>query len=148
MLDQAEKRAVEQNLAQMNQESEDNLAKMKQNLANMKQASEDELVEPKKERNGLIEEVAMLKDCQKHEEEMTQLRMHIWEKEREKLKEEKKKLEFCLYDLLKASDVHKDRKGSSKSWMNKCELYMQFCADLVAIFGAIFFWHLPSCTIL
>jgi hypothetical protein len=38
------------------------------------------------------------------------------------LKEEKKKLEFCLYDLFKASDVHKDKlKGSSKSWMNKYE---------------------------
>jgi hypothetical protein len=48
----------------MNQESEDDLAKMKQNLANMKQESEDELAKPKKEMNALMEEVAMLKDYQ------------------------------------------------------------------------------------
>jgi ElaB/YqjD/DUF883 family membrane-anchored ribosome-binding protein len=47
MLDQAEKRAVEQNLAKMKQKSEDELAKMKQNLTNMKKASEDELAKMK-----------------------------------------------------------------------------------------------------
>jgi hypothetical protein len=45
---------------------------------------------------------------------MTKLRMDNWDKEREKLKEEKKKLEFCLYDLFKASDVHNVHKDKLK----------------------------------
>jgi hypothetical protein len=65
---------------------------MKQNFANMKQGSEDELAELKKERNGLMEEDAMLMDCQKHEEEMTKLRMHNWDKKRDKFKDVRSKI--------------------------------------------------------
>jgi hypothetical protein len=66
------------------------------------------LGEIRRQRNVLMEELGLLKDCQKHEE-MTKLERDNWDKEREKLKEEKKKIEYMLYDLLKASEGNKEK---------------------------------------
>jgi hypothetical protein len=69
MMDRAEKRAVEVNLAKMKEEEE-----------------KVELLQIKRHRNVLLEEVAQLKDFHKHEEEKTKLRMEQWDKESEDLK--------------------------------------------------------------
>jgi hypothetical protein len=57
----------------------------------------------------LIEELTLLKTCQKHEEEKKKLGRDKWDNEREKLKEEKKNIEYMLYDLLKASEGNKEK---------------------------------------
>jgi hypothetical protein len=44
-------------------------------------------------------ELAILQDSKKYDEEMVVLRRKNWEKEKENLKEEKKKLEYTLHDL-------------------------------------------------
>jgi hypothetical protein len=72
MMDEAEKRALENNLLKM------------------KEKEEDELAEIKRQRNVPMEELALLKQSEKHEEEMTKPRKDKWENERENLKEEKK----------------------------------------------------------
>jgi hypothetical protein len=57
----------------------------------------------------LIEELTLLKACQKHEEEMTKLGKDKWDNKTEKLKEEKKNIEYMLYDFLKASEGNKEK---------------------------------------
>jgi Mg2+ and Co2+ transporter CorA len=64
MMDEAGKRAVEKNLLKM------------------KEKEDDELAEIKRQRNVLMEELALLKQSQKHIEEMAKLRKDKWEKER------------------------------------------------------------------
>jgi hypothetical protein len=69
-----------------------------------------------------MEELALLKPSQKHEEGMTKLRKNKWEKEREKVKEEKKKTEYYVYELLKASEANKQKLQSMKTILDKlCE---------------------------
>jgi hypothetical protein len=82
MMDRADKRAFEVNLSKMKEEEE-----------------KAELLQIKRHRNVLLEEVAQLKDFQKHEEEKTKLRMEQWDKEREDLKEQKRKLEYQFLEL-------------------------------------------------
>jgi hypothetical protein len=60
---------------------------LEKNLAKMKETSEDKLCEIKRQRNVLTEDLDLLKDCQKHEKEMSKPRRDKWDKEREKLKE-------------------------------------------------------------
>jgi hypothetical protein len=99
MMDRAEKRAVEVNLAKMKEE--------------------EEKAEFQKHRNMLLEEVAQLKDFQKHEEEKTKLRMEQWDKEREDLKEQKRKLEYQFLELFNANDVNKDKLRRMKQIMDE-----------------------------
>jgi hypothetical protein len=104
MMDEAEKRAVEKNLLKM------------------KQLENDEFAEIKRQRDVLMEELALLKQSQRHEEEMNKLRKTKWEKEMEKLKEEKKKAEYYVYELLKAGEANKQKLQSMKTILDKlCE---------------------------
>ena len=91
-MDEAEKRAVEENLAR----SKDNTA-----------TAEKELGE--KERKQLKNEVDMLKQVQKTQTEIMKVRQKKWDDEREAMKEEKRKLEYMLYDMIKVSDANKDK---------------------------------------
>jgi hypothetical protein len=104
MMDAAEKTAVEKNLLKM------------------KEKEGDELAEMKRQRNVLMEEMALLKQNQKQQEEMTKLRNDKWEKERQKLKEEKKKAEYYAYELLKAGEAKKQKLQSIKKVLDElCE---------------------------
>jgi hypothetical protein len=104
MMDEAEKRAVEKNLLKM------------------KQSEDDEFAEMKRQRDVLMEELALLKQSQKHEEEMNKPRKTKWEKEMEKLKEENKKAEYYVYELLKAGEANKQKLQSMKTILDKlCE---------------------------
>jgi hypothetical protein len=102
MMDRAEKRAVEVNLAKMKEEEE-----------------KAELLQIKRHRNVLLEEVAQLKDFQKHEEEKTKLRMEQRDKEREDLKEQKRKLDYQFLELFNANDVNKDKLRRMKQIMDE-----------------------------
>jgi hypothetical protein len=102
MMDRAEKRAVEVNLAKMKEEEE-----------------KAELLSIKMHRNVLLEEVALLKDFQKHEEEKTKERMEQWDKEREDLKEQKRKLEYQFLELFNENDVNKDKLRRMKQIMDE-----------------------------
>jgi Mg2+ and Co2+ transporter CorA len=104
MMDAAEKTAVEKNLLKM------------------KEKEGDELAEMKRQRNVLMEEMALLKQNQKQQEEMTKLRNDKWEKETQKLKEEKKKAEYYAYELLKAGEAKKQKLQSIKKVLDElCE---------------------------
>jgi hypothetical protein len=104
MMDAAEKTAVEKNLLKM------------------KEKEGDELAEMKRQRNVLMEEMALLKQNQKQQEEMSKLRNDKWEKERQKLKEEKKKAEYYAYELLKAGEAKKQKLQSIKKALDElCE---------------------------
>ena len=99
-------------------------------LEYLKTKHEEQLARVERERNMLMNEVLMLKQVQKRDVECQQMHKKLWEdameiqksenesmnlerqkwqQEREVLKEEKKKLEYMLFDLLKASDGNKDK---------------------------------------
>jgi hypothetical protein len=63
--------------------------------------------------------VALLNDFQKHEEENTKLRMEQWDKEREDLKELKRKIEYQFLELFNANDVNKDKLRRMKQIMDE-----------------------------
>jgi hypothetical protein len=53
---------------------------------------------------------------------MTKLRRDKWEKEREKVKEEKKKTEYYVYELLKVGEANKQKLQSMKKILDElCE---------------------------
>lgn len=84
---------------------------MEKNLAGMNAASkeEDKMAGMEKEINMLKKQVARMKDEQKSVVEQMNSRQKNWEQEKDALKEEKKMLEYNLFDLLKVSDGNKNR---------------------------------------
>jgi uncharacterized protein (DUF3084 family) len=95
MIDDAEKRVTKKNFAKLNECSEVEEVKKEKHLLMQ------EVQEVKKEKSQAMQELALLKDSQKQ------------------LKEEKKKLEYMLYDLLKASDANKGKLQRIKQIMEE-----------------------------
>ncbi|CAM0912400.1 unnamed protein product [Alopecurus aequalis] len=68
-----------------------------------------ELEKVVKEKNTVKEDLLKLKEVQKHDSDMLDLIQKKREEEREVMKEEKKKLEYMLYDMLKLNDGNKEK---------------------------------------
>ncbi|CAM0958172.1 unnamed protein product [Alopecurus aequalis] len=68
-----------------------------------------ELHDVVKENNSVKQQVLQLKEAHKHDRDMLIMVQKQREDEREAMKEEKKKLEYMLYDMVKAKDVNKEK---------------------------------------
>ena len=75
---------------------------------------EDELFNANRDKKELAAEVVMLKQLQESQAQVLVCKQNAWDSERETLKEEKKKLEYMLYDLVKARDEDKSEKEAAK----------------------------------
>ena len=92
---ETEKRVMEENLKKMNEEKNQIFDLARSEL-------EAEVIK-------LNSELFDFKEEKKHWEVMEKAKKDKWEKEREKLKEEKKKAEYMLYELLKVSNENKEK---------------------------------------
>ena len=59
------------------------------------------------------EQLERTRDLQKCEQEVYMQKQREWDDERAKMKEEKKRLEYMLYDMLKINDVAKEKLKNS-----------------------------------
>jgi hypothetical protein len=103
----AEKRKLERKHASLLEELrnwEDGTERkvMQKNYQKIKSGEHDELEQLRKE-------VAELKQVQKTQANMMKANKMDWEKERRQLKEEKRKVEYALYDLVQVNSVNKDK---------------------------------------
>jgi len=67
------------------------------------------LFEMEEERDKLKKEVDMLKNMLKSQADIMKVRQKEWEDERKALKEEKKKVEYSMFDLFQARNVEKTK---------------------------------------
>jgi hypothetical protein len=75
---------------------------MQRNYEKIKSGELDELQQLRKE-------VAELKKVQKTQADMMKANKMDWEKERQQLKEEKRKVEYALYDVVQVNTVNKSK---------------------------------------
>jgi bifunctional N-acetylglucosamine-1-phosphate-uridyltransferase/glucosamine-1-phosphate-acetyltransferase GlmU-like protein len=75
---------------------------MLKNYQKIKSGEHDELELPRKE-------VAELKQVQKTHADIMKANKMDWEKERQQLKEKKRKVEYALYDVVQVNTVNKDK---------------------------------------
>jgi chromosome segregation ATPase len=137
MIDDAEKRVIEKNFAKLNECSEVEEVKKEKNLVMQ------ELQDVKREKQVLMQEVQLVKrenhvlmqEVQQVKLEKTEVLQELEEVKKEKtevlqelallkdsqkqLKEEKKKLEYMIYDHLKASDANKGKLQRIKQIMEE-----------------------------
>jgi chromosome segregation ATPase len=137
MIDDAEKRVIEKNFAKLNECSEVEEVKKEKHLLMQ------EVQDVKRENNVLKQEVqdvkrenhVLMQEVQQVKMEKTELLQELEEVKKEKsqamqelallkdsqkqLKEEKKKLEYMIYDLLKASDANKGKLQRIKQIMEE-----------------------------
>ncbi|CAM0909016.1 unnamed protein product [Alopecurus aequalis] len=86
-----------------------------ENYANIKSGVADELHSLKKEVSVLRAELVMRKNLQMTEAEVMKGKQKAWDEEKEAMRQEKKKLEYNLYDLLKVTDGNKQKLKSIKA---------------------------------
>jgi hypothetical protein len=110
-MDKTERDVMEKNYAKYNDKKRKSINEEKLQAVN---------AELEEEVKKLKAEIAILQDRKKHDEEMVVLRKNKWEKEKESLKEEKKKLEYMLYDLFKQFGANKE----------KLKMIQHICVDL------------------
>lgn len=97
-----EKRVMEANLKKMNEE--------KEAIFDLdRPALEAEVIKLNSELFDLKEEKKQWESRKKHWESMEKLRKEKWEKKEEAWKEEKKKLEYTLFDLFKVNSANKEK---------------------------------------
>jgi hypothetical protein len=97
-----EKRVMEANLKKMNEE--------KEAIFDLdRPALEDEVIKLNSELFDLKEEKKKWESQKKHWESMEKLRKENWEKKEEAWKEEKKKLEYTVFDLFKVNSANKEK---------------------------------------
>jgi uncharacterized UPF0160 family protein len=70
-----------------------------------------------KQTEALKNEVDMIKQVQKTQTNMTKLKQRKWDEEMRSLKEEKKKLEYMIFDMLKASGLTMISLRSSRNYV-------------------------------
>jgi hypothetical protein len=75
---------------------------MQKNYQKIKSGEHDEIEQ-------LGKEVAELKQVQKTQADMMKANKMDWEKERQQVKEEKRKVEYAMYDLVQVNSVNKDK---------------------------------------
>jgi hypothetical protein len=110
-MDRTERDVMEKNYAKYNDEKRKSINEEKLQAVNV--GLEEEV-------KKLKAELAILQDSKKHDEEMVVLRRKNLEKEKEILKEEKKKLEYTLHDLFQQFGANKE----------KLKMIKQICADV------------------
>lgn len=97
-----EKRVMEENLKKMNDE--------KEAIFDLdRPALEAEVIKLNSELFDFKEEKKQWESMTKHWESMEKLRKEKWEKKEEAWKEEKKKLEYTLFDLFKVNSANKEK---------------------------------------
>jgi hypothetical protein len=97
-----EKRVMEANLKNMNEE--------KEAIFDLdRSALKAEVIKLNSELFDLKEEKKQWESMKKHWESMEKLRKEKWEKKEEAWKEEKKKLEYTVFDLFKVNSANKEK---------------------------------------
>ncbi|CAM0877693.1 unnamed protein product [Alopecurus aequalis] len=86
-----------------------------ENYANIKSGVADELHSLKKEVSVLRAELVMRKNLQMTQAEVMKGKQKAWDEEKEAMRQENKKLEYNLYDLLKVTDGNKQKLKSIKA---------------------------------
>ena len=106
---ETEKRVMEQNGHRIMVSAEEEVEVLKKEVGVLKQNYHRIKVSAEEELEVLKKEVGVLKKVQKTQAEIMKARQKEWDDEREAMKEEKRKLEYMLYDMIKVSDANKDK---------------------------------------
>ena len=86
-----------------------------ENYENIQLGAADELHSLKKEVSVLRAELVMRKNLQMTQAEVMKGKQKAWDEEKEAMRQENKKLEYNLYDLLKVTDGNKQKLKSIKA---------------------------------
>ncbi|CAM0958245.1 unnamed protein product [Alopecurus aequalis] len=81
----------------------------KENYKKIMEGGEDDLEELKKQVEVLRNEVFMLNNVKKSQAEVMKAKEKKWDEEKEGMKEDKKKIEYMLFDLLKVSEGNNEK---------------------------------------